>query len=312
MRHFCTLFNSAYQYHAHLLYNSLSEIYTEFELYFFCFDEKSLLYFKELNLPNIKLIYINDLEEKFPELKSVKTSRSVAEYFFTSTPATCKYVFEQYLHVDEIVYLDADIFFYQSPEPIFDEISNYSVSIIPHRFNWLNYGRNVFGYYNVGWVSFKKDKDGIACLNNWYNNNIEWCFDKLTLTKYADQKYLNYWVSKFNNVRVIKNIGANVAPWNIGRYKITIENNQLFINKHPLIFYHFASLKLIDESFYTTISSYFFTVKPSIKKLIYIPYIISLKKLGFVPKASVRLNKNYFINIIRNFTRSLFNDFINT
>jgi len=312
LRHFCTLFNSAYQFHSHLLYESICEnesIYN-IQFYFFCFDQDSFNYFKSLNLRNVNLIPLEELESHLPELRSVKPKRSMAEYFFTATPAVCKYVFENYRLVDEIVYLDADLFFFQSPEILFAEINKSSISIIPHRFNFLNYARNIYGYYNVGWISFKRDEDGIACLDKWYKDNLEWCFDQLTLKRYADQKYLNYWKKDFKNVYVIKNKGANVAPWNVGNYKLGLKNEIIYVDDVPLVFYHFAGLKFIDEGYYTTISSYFSFVTTEIINLIYYPYILRLHKMGFTPKVSVRLNKNPVVKRMRKIIRQFYNDSI--
>jgi hypothetical protein len=243
-------------------------------------------------------------------LKNVKPERSLAEYFFTSTPAVCKYAVEKYPIIDEVVYLDADLFFFQSPEVLFNEIGDASVSIIPHRFNLVNYYKNIYGYYNVGWVSFKTDKNGTDCLNKWYNDTIEWCYDKLTFNRYADQKYLNYWKRDFKGVHSVRNKGANVAPWNVGSYKIKKRNKIVYIDDVPLVFYHFASLKYIDGSYYTTISSYFSSVKSEIVNLIYRPYILRLSKLGFTPRSSVRLNTNYMIKRMRKAIRGFYNDFV--
>jgi hypothetical protein len=309
LRHFCSLFNSAYQYHAHLLYKSICENdnIDGLQFYFFCFDQASIDYFERLNLKNVKIISLEALENYLPQLKEVKPGRSIAEYFFTSTPAVCKYVMEKFA-VDEIVYLDADLFFYQSPEILFSEIGDSSISIIPHRFNLINYYKNIFGYYNVGWISFKNDAEGIACLNRWYGENIEWCFDKLTLKRYCDQKYLDTWTKDFKSVCIIKNKGCNVAPWNVGNYKIRLKKETLYIDDAPLVFYHFASLKFLDGSYYTTISSYFTFVTREIVDLIYRPYIGRLYKLGFVPKIHARLNKKFVIKKMRGIIRRFFKD----
>jgi hypothetical protein len=311
LRHFCTLFNSAYQFHAQLLYKSIceNENVDDLQFYFFCFDQVSVDYFKRLNLKNVRIISLGELEDYLPELKQVKPERSLAEYFFTSTPAVCKYVFENFA-VDEIVYLDADLFFFQSPEVLFSEIGDASISIIPHRFNFINYYKNIYGYYNVGWVSFKKDQDGTACLNKWYRDNIEWCFDKLTFKRYCDQKYLDYWEKDFKNVCIIKNKGCNVGPWNVGNYKISLKKETLYVDSAPLIFYHFASLKYIDGSYYTSISVYFTSVRREVRDLIYRPYISRLYKLGFTPRVSVRLNKKFVVKKMRKIIRRLYNDTI--
>ncbi len=310
VRHFCTLFNSVYQYHARLLYESICEHENieNLQFYFFCFDRESLEYYTPLHLKNVKLISLEELENYLPELKTVKLGRSLVEYFFTSTPAICKYVFENYQAVDEIVYLDADLFFFQSPEIVFDEIGRSSVSIIPHRFNIFNYAKNIYGYYNVGWISFKRDENGFACLDKWYKDNLNWCFDKLTFKRYADQKYLNYWRRDFKNVCVIKNKGINVAPWNVANSKVCLKNKTIYIDEVPLVFYHFASMKFIDGSYYTSISRYFSFVKREVIDLIYRPYILRLYKLGFKPGNSARLNKNYIIKELRKLIRNFYND----
>lgn len=312
MRHFCSLFNSAYQYHARLLYESIAATVPgdDFQFYFFCFDEGSEKYFNDLELKNVQIISLQQLESHLPALAEVKASRSLAEYFFTSTPAICKFVFEKYPAVDELVYLDADLFFYQSPELVFEEIGDASVSIIPHRFNLINFFRNIYGYYNVGWITFKRDQDGIACLNKWYENNIEWCFDKLTFSRYADQKYLNRWRRDFNNVHVIRNKGANAAPWNIGNYKVARREGIVYVDKSPLVFYHFASLKFIDGSYYTTISSFFAPVRKEVAELIYRPYIQALYRLGFSPRVSIRLNTNALVSRMRKLIRQIYKDSI--
>lgn len=310
MRHYCSLFNSVYQFHARLLYESIiaSDGISNTQFYFFCFDQESFNYFRQLNLTNVNAILSEELEQHLPQLKNVKTQRSLAEYFFTSTPAICKYVFEKYSEVDELVYLDADLCFFKSPELLFQEIGKSSVSIIPHRFNVLNYYKNIFGYYNVGWLSFKRDKEGLACLEKWHRDTIEWCFDKLTRRRYADQKYLNYWEKEFQNICVIKNKGANVAPWNVGNYRVHLKNNEVFVDNTPLVFYHFASLKFIDGSYYTTISSYLSFVSKEVVDLIYRPYLSRLHKLGFVPRTSIRLNKNRAVTRVRKFIRLFFHD----
>lgn len=271
-------------------------------------DEESYIFFKKKELENIQLVLIDELENSFPQLKNVKSNRSLVEYFFTSTPVVCSYVFKHYSYVNEIVYLDADLFFFGNPEIIFNEIGTSSISIISHRFKGLNLLRNIFGKYNVGWVSFKRDLEGIKCLQKWLDDCIEWCFDKLTWKKYADQKYLNSWPSTYNGVCIIKNKGANFAPWNIGDYKVTKRQNTVYVKDEQLIFYHFASLKKIDNSYYTTCSSYLHLLNSIIKYDIYITYIKKLKILGYSPSINLRLKNNQIKKYIRSLIRSIFRD----
>lgn len=312
MRHFCTLFNSYYQYHAFNLYDSLSKNHKDFKLYCLCMDKEALEYIKKFDHPNFLAIDISDVETTYPELIKARNNRSYVEYFFTCTPVICQYLLQTLDTINEIVYLDADLYFFDTPEIVFDEIKDASISIIPHRFTGLNKQRNVYGYYNVGWVSFKKDENGLACLNDWFVKCIAWCYDKLEGDKYADQKYLNAWPEKFDKVHSIKNIGANAAPWNIGNYNVTLKNKKIYLDNQPLVFYHYASLKWIEGSFYTTCSSYFARLKPIIKNEIYLPYINKLLQSGFVPKTGLRQKKDFLHTIVRKLIRFVYGDKIQT
>ena len=308
MRNFCTLFNSNYKFHACSLYDSLNANHTDFNLYCLCMDEISLQYIKKKKLSNLIAISITEVEIYFPQLLQAKKNRGLVEYFFTCTSAICKYLLDVQKDIEEIVYLDADLYFFDTPEIIFDEIKDASISIIPHRFKGINKLRNIFGYYNVGWVSFKKDENGLACVNDWFNKCIDWCYDKLEKDKYADQKYLNEWPKKFKNVCVIQNIGANAAPWNIGNYSLIVENDKILVDKTPLVFYHYAGLKFIDNYFYTTCSSYFSKLSECGRNNIYLVYLNKLNSLGYVPQTNLRQKRNFFHNTVRKFIRFVFKD----
>lgn len=308
MRNFCTLFNQNYQYHAATLYDSLCTNHSDFRLYALCMDEASLQYVNSLQKSNFIGIDIKTVELFYPELLPAKQNRSLIEYFFTCTPVICQYLLQTQDAINELVYLDADLYFFDTPEIVFDEIKDASISIIPHRFEGLNKRRNVYGFYNVGWVSFKKDVDGLACLHDWFLKCINWCYDKLEDGKYADQKYLNDWSREFNKVHVIENIGANAAPWNIGNYNVTLRNKKIYLDDQALVFYHYASLKWIEGSFYTTCSSYFAKLKSVIKNEIYLTYINKLLKSGFVPKTGLRQKNDLLHTLIRKLIRFVYKD----
>ena len=119
----------------------------------------------------------------------------------------------------------------------------------------------------------------MACLNSWTDNCIKWCYQRLEGEKYADQKYLDYWQRDFEGIYIIKNIGANLAIWNIGNYNISLKNNRVYVNENVLIFFHFANLKQIDSNtFKTDLSRVFVRCTGVIKNNIYMPYLKRLSK----------------------------------
>jgi hypothetical protein len=277
MQYFCTYFDQHYLLRGLALYQSLSRHCPAFRLFILCLDEASHRILSQLNLPDVRLVVLEDLEKGDEELLSAKQDRSRIEYFFTCTPSLLLWLLNNSPDVDRITYLDADLYFFANPAPVFDEIGDSSIAIIEHRFpgNLRNLER--FGVYNVGWLSFRRDQHGLACLQWWRERCIEWCYDRCEDGRFADQKYLDDWPDRFQDGVVLRHKGANLAPWNLANYRIRADAAGVWVDDDPLIFFHFHGLKqiwnwLYDPSFAT------YKVKTSsvVSREIYGPYIRSL------------------------------------
>ncbi|MEI8128561.1 MAG: hypothetical protein WCG95_02985 [bacterium] len=268
-------------------------------------DDESFSYLKNLKLNSVYVISYLDLEESIPELKNAKLNRSLIEYFYTCSPAICYYALMNFIEIDLITYLDSDLYFFSSPEPLFTELENKSIGIIAHRFNWLTKHNLKYGIFNVGWVSFRKDDIGLNCLTDWMFDCINWCYQKLENGKYADQKYLDIWPEKYSKLCIIKNICANVAIWNIGNYKLSNVGNDIFVNGEKLIFYHFASFKQVSEFEFTSdLSRVLVRTTNLIRDLIYIPYAKSILKFQIHPiKTKQDIKDTFLLHNIKNISR---------
>ena len=77
----------------------------------------------------------------------------------------------QFKDIMQITYLDADLLFYSSPNKIFKEIDNSSIAIIEHRFSPPFKNLEINGRFCVEWNSFRRDKEGMECLENWKNHS---------------------------------------------------------------------------------------------------------------------------------------------
>lgn len=274
---FCTLFDSYYLTRGVALYRSLELYCKEFHLYIFAFDKKSYFTLGKLNLKHATIIPLNEFEND--DLLRVKPSRTIAEYCWTSTASTIWYSINKF-NLNHCTYLDADIVFFSSPAPIYDEIGSNSIAITPHNFSPKLRSSEVYGKYCVQFTYFKNDIDGLKALNWWKNCCIEWCYAKMTDGKYGDQKYLDFFKEKFNNVHIISHIGAGVAPWNISQYKVELIENKVIINlrkdminKFQLIFYHYQGLKFNDDGNCIIAEASFLKIHDDALKYIYEPYI---------------------------------------
>ena len=244
-RFYCTLFDSNYLIRGLALYRSLSQVSESFILYILCMDDESFSILNEMNLDSVRLITLTEFEDK--DLLSIKNERSVAEYCWTCAPCLPSYIFAKQHEVSFLTYLDADLLFFSSPEAIYDEIGSASSVIVPHRFSEKFSESVVNGKYNVQWVSFRRDENGLATLRWWRDRCIEWCFYRLEDGKMGDQKYLDYWSEKFSGVHELEHIGAGLAPWNYSNYLISQKVGDIYVNELPLIFYHFHGYKALQS-----------------------------------------------------------------
>src|ERR1700736_5427900 len=188
MRNFCTYFDRHYLARALVLYDSLKRNCADFKLWMLCLDEESYTALEKLKLPEVSLISLNELERDDSQLLQAKTNRSLLEYYFTCTPSLPLFIFNRNSDVDLITYLDADLYFFSDVEPLFGEIGNHSVAIIAHRFSKDFRKHEWNGIYNVGWVTFRRDDNGLSCLQWWRDRCIEWCYDRVENNRFAAQK----------------------------------------------------------------------------------------------------------------------------
>lgn len=252
MYYFCTYFDHNYLNKGLALYQSLTEQCDSFTLYILCMDDECYQVLSRMRLPGIIMISLEDFEKGDQDLCNAKKNRSLIEYYFTCTPSLPLYILNHYPQVDIITYLDSDLYFFSSPGPIYSELGSDSVLIVGHRFPEYLRDREIYGIYNVGYLSFRKDKYGLECLKWWRDKCIEWCYDRYEGDRFADQKYLDTWTRQFNNVVVLKHEGAGLAPWNLSNYKLTADNDKIMVNNRELIFYHFHGLKKISKRSYDT------------------------------------------------------------
>lgn len=241
--HFCTYFDEHYLFRGLALYSSLKRHCPRFRLWVLCLDRTSLEVMAKLQLSNVELIALAELEMNDPELRAAKANRSTVEYYFTCTPSLPRFILNHHAEVDRITYLDADLFFFSDPKEIFDEIGEHPIAVIEHRFPLDASDANPFGTFNVAWLSFRRDPDAMGCLAWWSERCLEWCYDRCDDGRFADQKYLDEWPTRFRGVHVVRHKGADVAPWNLANYTIRADERTVWVDDVHLIFYHFHGLR---------------------------------------------------------------------
>ncbi len=277
MRYCCTLFDSNYISFGLALYDSLERHFSAYHLWVLCLDEECYEKLNSLALKNVTLVSLHDIETE--EVLNAKKNRSWQEFCWTLGSVFTLYVLERYSYLYHIIYLDADICFFSSPEPIFKEIKDASIMIIPHRFPQRLRYLEENGMYNVQMMYFRKDKQGVDCLRQWVCQCLEWCYARIEDGKMGDQKYLDKWPSHYKSLCVLQNICAGVAPWNMEQYSFSIDNDKPMVNGEPLIFFHYHGFKYFKGGYYI-VSSHTYSFTSIHISTIYEPYLQMLAKIN--------------------------------
>jgi len=282
---YCCYFDHRYLPRGVAMIRSLRHWDPSAVIWVLCLSEECFRALSELEEPGVNLVRIEDLERVYPALGEARNNRSTIEYYFTCTPSLVRFVLARSGDDEVVTYVDGDLYFFSDPEPLFAELGRNAVSIIPHRFPpWLKHLEK-YGLYNVGWMSFRNDERGQAVAAWWQDRCNEWCYDILDGDRFADQKYLDRIATEFEGVVVLSNLGANLAPWNLGGHTLTLtrtpEGERVVIDgKWPLIFFHFHGLRRVGHGIY--IPDHFRYRAPFIgpvRSRIYRPYIQHLESI---------------------------------
>lgn len=279
MYNFCTLFDTNYLSRGLALYRSLKNVCDDFHLYIFAFDNACFNILTKMDLEKTTIISLTEFEDE--DLLNVKSTRTKAEYCWTSTSSTILHVLEKY-KVDSCTYLDADIYFYSSPEPIFDELADKSILITEHRYSPQYDKSKKSGKYCVQFITFKNDEYGLKALKWWRERCIEWCYNRFEDGKFGDQLYIDDWTNRFEGVHVMQNQGGGIAAWNVQQYNFFNKNKLLYCKEiksgkdFKVIFYHFHYLRLYKNNIIELGRRF---LSNQVKDYFYKPYILLLDEI---------------------------------
>ena len=273
---YCTYFDSNYLPRGIAMIRSLRRQDPASIIYVLCLDDATYSVMLNSN-ENVNLIHISDLVSADPEFASSRNNRTQIEWYFTATSCLVNYIVQKYPTIHYLYYLDSDLYFYSSIQPLIEECKNTSAQVIEHRFSAQMQHLIVYGRFNVGWIGFSTTIEGLALIADYRNSCIDWCYEKLEGDRYGDQKYLDQWPQKFPNCIISKHRGANVAVWNISERTLSIHNGIFLIDDCSLIFYHFQGVARLKSSNYVLkgdpllLGNYF--------ELLYQPYLKELSSI---------------------------------
>jgi hypothetical protein len=269
---FCTIIGKDYVIKGLALYQSLKKYASDFQLYICVIDSTAESILRSMKLDNASIIPLEQIEDR--ELLGVKGKRTTSEYCWTLKSSWMLYLLENYPDIKSIAFIDSDIFFFSSPDCVFDELNDNSILLCPQRDT--HEVEVQFGKYQAGFIGVKRDKNALSFLTWWRKKCLEWCSSEQGhADKWGDQKYLDWVPNIFWGVKVSENWGIDAAIWNT-KNNLTVEQ-ELKVNRHRLVAYHFCCVEIFNEEDFNLWTWPNWRVDESLKEYIYLPYIKSLR-----------------------------------
>lgn len=292
-RAYCTYFDSGYLSRGLALIESLRAHGDDAPVWVLTLDDEAQRFLEAAEIPGVTPITIADIEAAEPELAPLKSQRSRMEYYFTATPLLMRWVMARSEPGSVVIYLDSDLYFFDSPDLVLDAMGDGSVGIIEHRYPpRLQRSLAKYGRFNVGWVGIRADERGRACVDWWGASTLAWCFDKPEDGKYADQGYLDEFPTRFEGVSVLEPLGLNLAPWNTQGTVLTESragsgSGVLVEGRDPLVFFHFHGLRRVRGWYVSSQLIYGAPMSAVLRDAVYARYVRALVRADAVVAAAL-------------------------
>ncbi|MBI5771728.1 MAG: hypothetical protein HZA93_28415 [Verrucomicrobia bacterium] len=277
MNHYCTYFDRGFLAQGLALWRSLERHDPTATLWVLALDDFAAAVMNETGGGGVRVVRLAEIEAGDAALAAAKANRSRIDYVFTLSPCWPRWLLARHPEIERLTYLDADLFFFGRPREIFAamDAARASVLITAHRFpEWLRrYERH--GKFNVGFLSFRNDGPGRACLDDWRAQCLAWCHDRLEDGKYADQKYLDEWPAKLGaQLLVLDRAGVNLAPWNWANHDFV---QRTWVDDGELVLFHFARFRPRCGDWWWHSGQLEYGVMPRrLRRAIYAPYARAL------------------------------------
>lgn len=260
--HYVTLFDSTFLPQGLALHRSMERHAGDYELWIIAMDSAVERHLEALALPNVTVIALQDLETA--ELRSVRPSRSVAEYCWTITPFTPDAVFAR-SDARRVTYIDADMWILADPSPIFHDMDHAGAAALLTEHAYApEYEQSAeYGRFCVQFMPFTRGaSDPIRAA--WQSQCLDWCFAEPDQGRFGDQKYLDAWPQDYGpTVRVLDDPALLQAPWNAVRFPAT-----------KAVAFHFHRLRIVGAH---RVYPGLYRLPREHRELMYQPYLRDLR-----------------------------------
>lgn len=245
---------------AQILEKLIREYYNDLLFYIIVADEIDNELKKELST---NILVAKETLNITPETwENMSFKYNLTEFCTSIKPASFRYLLDN-TESEKIIYLDPDIYFYNSIGLIFDMLSDCDILLTPHitqitEFVESDSPENVWlscGMFNLGFCGISRSITADKMLAWWHNRLIDNCYIDGYDSLFTDQKWMDFLPSFFTSkeLHVTHHLGMNVAPWNFFERKIIKESTQFTVvsrlnqgKSYPLLFVHYSGYNYVE------------------------------------------------------------------
>jgi hypothetical protein len=197
------------------------------------FDE--IVFAQDLNIPNFKSwLFKHDVVEVCTAVKGPFLAQACER------------------DADVVIYLDPDTCLFNRLDPLLDILKSAEIVLTPHQLTPDDEPGAILdneicslrtGIFNLGFIAIRTGGEGARFARWWSDRLLKFCYDDIPSGLFVDQRWCDHVPSFFENVKILKDPGYNVASWNLSNRSVSFgPDGTALVNGSPLRFWHFTKL----------------------------------------------------------------------
>jgi hypothetical protein len=244
MRSGCTIVSFNYLAYARTLCDSFLEANPGCEFYVLLVDRLP----SDFNRSGERFELITVEELAIPAFSSVAFKYDILELNTNVKPTFLIALLDR--GIEEVVYLDPDIFVYQELSPVFDALEKQVVVLTPHALSPFPDPQSEVtllsaGAFNLGFIAVRNSPEARQFLSWWEVRCLNLAYDEPRTALFVDQKWISLVPCFFDSVAILKHRGCNMAYWNLHERQLSHHDGKWIVNgTDSLVFFHFSGISV--------------------------------------------------------------------
>jgi hypothetical protein len=242
----CTIIAKNYTASARTLCQSFQSLHPNSKCYVLVVDDYGG--FIHPDEEGFEIVRLSDLD--IPNLPSFCFKYKTIELTTAVKPYLLKYLMEN-MGLDKLLYLDPDVLVTNALNSLYERLDEYDIVLTPHldkdypddklmpNDRWILWA----GMFNLGFIGISNRDNARAFLDWWKSKLYDRCILDAEEGYAVDQRFIDFVPIIFSNVFVEREVGYNVAYWNLHSRRIHNDKGVWKCNDSLLYFFHFSNYR---------------------------------------------------------------------